>query len=94
MVKAKDLRTVIDINAFDTNRDAAYINHLNLPNIQRIGGLPAIAAATTNGTIHLHNTKEQFNTEWFKQAAKIYRTPAQANLGQADLKTIAHWLGQ
>jgi hypothetical protein len=87
------LRVVADLNAFDADSDAAYLDRLFVPYIRRIGGLPTIAAACGNGAMLLHNTAGKFDTTWLDQAAAVTNADIRVDSAAADTNAIVSWIG-
>jgi hypothetical protein len=52
-------RAVLDVGAFDTASDAAFVEHLYIPGLRRAGDLSTAAALAGNRTV-IHNASEQF----------------------------------
>lgn len=92
LVMSRHLRTVIDMNRFDIESDAAYLKDLNIPHIQRLGGLRAIAAVACNGPIWFHNLGEHFDAEWVQAAGRENGVEVKVTWEKADAAAIAAWL--
>ncbi len=86
------VRTAIDMNQFDATTDDAYLNELFIPGIQRVGGLPALAACAANGPLWLYNVHPSFDTRWVKQAAKINGVEVKITHEPATPEEIRGWL--
>lgn len=92
LVTSGRLRTVIDMNGFDIDRDAAYLENLNLPHVRRLGGLRAIAAIACNGPIWFHNVGETFDEAWVKAAAGVCGAEVRITREKANEAAISDWL--
>jgi len=94
IVKQLHLRTVIDLNRFDSESDEAYLEQLNVPHIRRIGGLRAVAAVACNGPIWFHNVGEHFDEEWVKAAGKVNGAEVRITREKAGEQAIVDWLNR
>ncbi len=86
------LGLVAEMSGFDTSRDAAYVDALFIPCIQRIGGLPALAAVAATGPMWLHNTGNKLDTTWLDAARNITRATVRVDAEPAGIDAIATWL--
>jgi hypothetical protein len=83
---------VADMNGFDTNRDDAYVKELFVPCIQRIGGVPAIAAVAASGPTWLHNTAGRLDTRWIDEAKALTNVAVRVDDEAANIDAIVAWL--
>jgi len=76
----------------DVAGDDFYLKHLYLPNIQRIGGLRAAAAAAATGPIWFYNVGEPFPAAWVESAAQARDVSLRITREPLDAAMIADWL--
>ncbi|MGQ9650791.1 MAG: alpha/beta hydrolase [Phycisphaerae bacterium] len=76
-VEEKNAACIVDVNEFQEGADEAYLKHLDIPGIRRIGGLQAIAAAAATGSMYLFNTGGKFDGAWAQKAGEVHK----ANVG-------------
>jgi hypothetical protein len=84
--------TVVDMQQADVASDDFYLKHLYLPNIQRIGGLRAAAAAAATGPIWFYNVGEPFPAAWVESAAQARDVRLRITRASPDFEAIADWL--
>ena len=72
-----------------TDADEAYLKQLDIPGIERIGGLRAISAAAANGPVWLFNTGDKFDGEWAKKAGEVHKVGVRVERGAADFEQIS-----
>jgi len=84
LVRSRHLLTIIDMNGFEIDSDTAYLKALNVPHIQRLGGLRAIAAVACNGPIWFHNVGEKFDAEWVRAAGRVNGVEVKITREKAD----------
>lgn len=65
------LRAALSANAFDDQDDRAYLDHLFIPCLRRIGGFWTAATLAAPAALFIHNTGDAFRTDWIED---IYRT--------------------
>ncbi len=83
------VRAVVDLGGFDDGTDDDYLARLFLPNLRRVGGLPAVAAAAAQGCdLRLVGTAGRTDFSWAVQAAKLARRNFVAAAGPADIVTL------
>jgi len=92
LANQKRLRTVIDLNGFDIRRDESYLQQLNLPNIQKLGGLEAVAVAAVNSPMWLHNAHASFRGQWALMTAGVNAAMLKLDRAEASLEAISAWL--
>ncbi len=63
---------MLDMNEIDDSEEGAYLKHLDIPGIERVGGLRAIAAAAATGPMWLFNTGDKFDATWAEKAGAAY----------------------
>ncbi len=56
-------RTVVDAVEFDTSDESAWIQHLNIPGILRVGGFDTAIACAAPRALLIHNTAANFKAE-------------------------------
>lgn len=88
------LGLVADVDAFDSASDAAYVERLFVPYLQRMGGLPAAAAVAANGPCWLHHTAGRLDTSWIDAARQVTNARVRVDAEAADLAAVAAWLAQ
>jgi len=86
------LTTVVDMQQAAMAGDDFYLKHLYLPNIQRIGGLRAAAAAAATGPLWLCNVGEPFPTTWVESAAQARDVRLSITHESPDFEAIADWV--
>ena len=59
-------KTVADVSSFDTDDDEQWIKKLHIPDIRRIGGLNTAMTLVAPNPLFIHNTGENFRTDWIK----------------------------
>ena len=87
-------RTVVDVNRFDSDNDAAYLQNLPIPSIRRVGDFRTAGTLVAPRHLLIHNTSSTFQTDWISDvyraidAADRLRVETEA-VSEAD---IAAWL--
>jgi len=61
-------RTVVDAVRFDADRDESWTPDLIVPGIRRTGGWQTAAALVAPGDLLIHNTGDEFKTDWVRDA--------------------------
>lgn len=87
-----DLRVLADVGGHDWSADATYVDQCFIPQIQRFGGLPAIAAVAAHGPLWLHNTGGKFDTAWLEAAQRITKADVRITADRADVDAMVKWL--
>jgi len=87
-------KTVADVSSFDTDDDEQWIKRLHIPDIRRIGGLNTAMTLAAPTPLFIHNTGENFQTNWIKSVyvsvkAKDY---LRIKTQQATESEIVEWL--
>lgn len=92
---APDLnRAAVDVTGFDNRDESAWLNHLNIPGILRVGGFDTAITCAVPRPLLIHNTGGAFDTG---RAAGIYemlgaRGDLFVNEGQKSEQEILNWL--
>ena len=63
--------TIIDMAQFKYEDDAAWAEHLFIPQVRRAGDLCTVAALTAPGKLFVHNAPASFPTEWFRRIYEV-----------------------
>lgn len=87
----KQTPSAIDMNQFDPTGDEDYLKFLFIPGIQRVGGLPVIAALAADGPLWLHNVHPGFDTRWVKQAGELNGVEVKITHERAEPSAIRNW---
>jgi len=90
--RACNLRLLADLNSQDWSTDATYVDQLFIPQIQRFGGLPAIAAVAAGGPMWLHNTADKFDATWMDAARRLTNADVRITPQPAALDEMVDWL--
>jgi len=64
-------RTLVDVSNFSSGEDRAYLEQLYVPVLRRAGDFKTAAMLAPASRLLIHNTGENFNTDWFRQAYKL-----------------------
>ena len=64
-------RTQVDVSNFSSEEDRAYLEHLYVPVLRRAGDFKTAAMLATTTRLLIHNTGENFSTDWFRQAYEL-----------------------
>lgn len=88
-VEEKNVACIVDMNEFDEDADEAYLKHLEIPGMRRIGGLQAIAAAAATGPMYLFNTGGKFDGVWAQKAGELHKARVRVERGPADFEQIS-----
>jgi hypothetical protein len=76
--------SILDVNAFDSANDQAFVDHLYMPGLRRAGDLQT-AASMSRGDIVVHNAGTSFNvTALHPQAAKLSATEIVARVRKSQ----------
>lgn len=90
--KKYKLRVIADLNGFDGGSDSAYVDRLFVPQIQRFGGLPAIAAVASTTPLWIHNTDGKFDSNWATDAAKVAGSELKVDEEPASAEDFYAWI--
>jgi dienelactone hydrolase len=85
----KNVACILDMNQFEEGTDQAYLRQIDIPGIERIGGLRAIGAAAATGPIWLFNTGDKFDESWAKKAGEAHKWDIRVERGPADFEQIS-----
>lgn len=69
----KNVACILDMNQFEEGVDEAYLKQVDIPGIERIGGLRVILAAAATGPIWLFNTGDKFDGTWAQKAGEVHK---------------------
>ena len=64
-------RTLVDVSRFSSEEDGAYLEHLYVPVLRRAGDFKTAAMLPSATRLLIHNTGENFSTDWFRQAYEL-----------------------
>ena len=64
-------RTLVDVSNFSSEEDGAYLEHLYVPVLRRAGDFKTAAMLPSATRLLVHNTGENFSTDWFRQAYEL-----------------------
>ena len=64
-------RTLVDVSLFSSEEDQAYLEHLYVPVLRRAGDFKTAAMLAPASRLLIHNTGENFSTDWFRQAYEL-----------------------
>ena len=86
--------TVVDVNRFDSDNDAAYLHTLSIPGIRRVGDFRTAGTLVAPRHLLIHNTGNTFQTDWI---AAVYRAVGATDLLRVEAEAvseedIAAWL--
>jgi dienelactone hydrolase len=87
-------RTVVDAVRFNSRDESAWVEHLNIPGILRVGGFETAIACAAPRPLLIHNAPETFDT---KRAKELYRMlgasdSLRIHAGQDSDQEILDWL--
>ncbi|MCZ6680064.1 MAG: acetylxylan esterase [Candidatus Poribacteria bacterium] len=87
-------RIVADVNAFESDNDAAYLQSLPVPSIRRAGDFRTAGTLVTPRHLLIHNTGSAFETDWI---ADVYQAASAADRLRTETQAvssegIAEWL--
>lgn len=64
-------RTLVDVSRFSSEEDGTYLEHLYVPVLRRAGDFKTAAMMASATRLLIHNTGENFSTDWFRQAYEL-----------------------
>ncbi len=64
-------RTLVEVSNFSSEEDGAYLEHLYVPVLRRAGDFKTAAMLAPASRLLIHNTGENFSTDWFRQAYEL-----------------------
>ena len=64
-------RTLVDVANFSSEEDGAYLEHLYVPVLRRAGDFKTAAMLPSATRLLVHNTGENFSTDWFRHAYEL-----------------------
>ncbi|HPD29251.1 MAG TPA: acetylxylan esterase [Phycisphaerae bacterium] len=96
-VEEKNVACIVDMNEFDEGADDAYLKHLDIPGIRRIGGLQAVSAAAATGPMYLFNTGGKFDGTWTQKAGEVHKASVRVEreaVGFEEISTAINKLSE
>jgi dienelactone hydrolase len=85
----KRLACMLDLDEFNAGGDDAYLKQLDIPQIERIGGLGTISAAAATGPVWLFNTGDKFDGMLAKKAGELNKVSVRLDRDSADFEQIS-----
>ena len=79
-------RTVIDANGFDSANDEAYLQHLPIPSIRRVGDFRTAGTLVAPRHLLIHNTRNTFQTDWI---ADVYQAVDAADQLRVETEAVS-----
>ena len=64
-------RTVVDVSRFASEDDRAYLDHLYIPVLRRVGDFKTASMLAPATPLLIHNAGESFDTQWVQQAYRL-----------------------
>ncbi len=89
-------RTLVDVSGFSSEEDEAYLEHLYVPVLRRAGDFKTAAMLAPATRLLIHNTGENFSTDWFRQAYELFGKTdlLEIESGEIPRGQILAWLTQ
>ena len=94
---ASDLnKTVVDVMGFDNKDESAWIEHLNIPGILRVGGFQTAVACAAPRPLWIHNTAGVFDADSMKNLYEMLGANDNLRIDTAKGtdKAILSWLSE
>jgi len=95
--REKNAACIADMNKFDEGADEAYLKQVDIPGIERIGGLRAISAAAATGPMYLFNTGGKFDGTWAQKAGEVHKASVRVErevVGFEEISTAMNRLSE
>ncbi len=95
--REKNVACIADMNKFDEGADEAYLKQVDIPGIERIGGLRAISAAAATGPMCLFNTGGKFDGTWAQKAGEVHKASVRVErevVGFEEISTAMNTLSE
>jgi hypothetical protein len=85
-----------DIARFESGNDEAYLKQLQIPLLRRAGDFQTAALLGSGSPLLLHNCREHFATESYRQAFSVQGASGRLRVSAPELppKEIAAWLAE
>ena len=64
-------RTLVDVSRFASEDDRAYLDHLYIPVLRRVGDFKTASMLAPATRLLIHNAGESFDTQWVQQAYRL-----------------------
>ena len=88
--------TLVDVSNFSSEEDGAYLEHLYVPVLRRAGDFKTAAMLALATRLLIHNTGENFSTDWFRQAYELAGTTDLLEIESDEIprEQVLSWLTQ
>jgi hypothetical protein len=81
-----------DLNNFQADNDAEYLEKFFIPGIRRAGDFRAAAVLATQGKLLIHNAPASFPANWIKDSAAVGGLPAEVREGRMSDSELISWV--